>query len=77
MYGPCSTGWATETTMRYLAPATDVHDALDLVTIPSIGKAAPVQRKAPARETGSPRKGRPVRSPVGAVSDALAAKTVS
>jgi hypothetical protein len=29
-----------ETTMRYLAPATDVHDALDLVTIPSVGKAA-------------------------------------
>jgi hypothetical protein len=46
-----------ETTMRYLAPATDVHDALDLVTIPSVGKAAPAPRKATARETGSPRKG--------------------
>ena len=66
-----------ETTMRYLAPATDVHDELDLVTIPSVGKTAPAPRKAPARETGSPRKGRPVRSPVGTVSDALAAKTVS
>ena len=66
-----------ETTMRYLAPATDVHDALDLVTIPSVGKAAPAPRKSVARETGTPRKGRPVRSPVGAVSDALAAKTVS
>src|SRR5204863_8750549 len=28
-----------ETTMRYLAPATDVHDELDLVTIPSLSKA--------------------------------------
>jgi hypothetical protein len=27
-----------ETTMCYLAPATDVHDELDLVTIPSVGK---------------------------------------
>jgi len=25
----------------FLAPATDVHDELDLVTIPSVGKAAP------------------------------------
>jgi hypothetical protein len=64
-----------ETTMRYLAPATDVQDALDLVTIPSLVKVAPVARKAPARETGTPRRRRPVRSPVGA--DALAAKTVS
>ena len=30
-----------ETTMRYLAPATDVHDEVDLVTIPSVGKADP------------------------------------
>ena len=44
MYGPCSTGMghkSLETTMRYLAPATDVHDELDLVTIPSVGKACP------------------------------------
>ncbi|MGD0120443.1 MAG: site-specific integrase [Candidatus Binatus sp.] len=66
-----------ETTLRYLAPATDVHDELDLVTIPSVGKAAPAPRKTPERETGSPRKGRPARSPVGAASDALAAKTIS
>jgi nucleoside-diphosphate-sugar epimerase len=46
-----------ETTMRYLAPATDVHDALDLVTIPSVGKAAPAPRKSTARETRSLRKG--------------------
>jgi hypothetical protein len=46
-----------ETTMRYLAPATDVHDELDLVTIPSVGKAAPAPpRKSGARETRSLRK---------------------
>ena len=44
--------------MRYLAPATDVHDELDLVTIPSVVKADPAPRKAPARETGQSRKGR-------------------
>jgi len=49
-----------ETTMRYLAPATDVHDALDLVTIPSVGKADPAPRKSAARETGQSRKGRTV-----------------
>ena len=38
-----------ETTLRYLAPATDVHGELDLVTIPCVGKAAPASRKAPAR----------------------------
>jgi hypothetical protein len=43
--------------MRYLAPATDVHDALDLVTMPSVGKAAPASRKSAARETRSLRKG--------------------
>jgi hypothetical protein len=43
-----------ETTMRHLAPATDVHDELHLVTIPSVGKAAP------ARATdGTTRKNRP------------------
>ncbi len=46
-----------ETTMRYLAPATDVHDELDLVTIPSVGRAAPAPRKSAARETRSLRKG--------------------
>jgi len=65
-----------DTTMRYLAPTTDVHGELDLVTIPSVGKAAPAPRKSAVRETGTPRKGRPVRSPVRAVSD-VAAKTVS
>jgi hypothetical protein len=42
--------------MRYLAPATDVHDELDLVTIPSIGKAEPALRKSAVRETRSTRK---------------------
>ena len=45
-----------ETTMRYLAPATDVHDEVDLVTIPSIGKAEPASRKSAVRETRSSRK---------------------
>jgi hypothetical protein len=45
-----------ETTMRYLAPATDVHDEL-LVTIPSVGKAAPALRKSAAREPRPLRKG--------------------
>src|SRR6202167_6235419 len=39
-----------ETTMLYLAPATDVHDELDLVTIPSVGKADPAPRKSVARD---------------------------
>ena len=51
-----------ETTMRYLAPATDVHDEVDLVTIPSLGKVDAVPRKSPARETRSSRKPRAVPS---------------
>jgi hypothetical protein len=42
--------------MRYLAPATDVHDEVDLITIPSIGKAEPAPRKSAVRETRSSRK---------------------
>jgi len=45
-----------ETTMRYLAPATDVHDEVDLVTIPSIDKAEPALRESAVRETRSSRK---------------------
>jgi len=45
-----------ETTMRYLAPATDVHDEVDLVTIPSIGKTEPALRKSAVRESRSSRK---------------------
>jgi hypothetical protein len=51
--------------MRYLAPATDVHDELDLVTIPSVGKAAPAPRKSAARETRSLRKAAGGRSNAG------------
>jgi integrase len=51
-----------ETTMRYLAPATDVHDEVDLVTIPSVGKADAAPRKAAARESRSSRKARLVQS---------------
>ncbi len=44
-----------ETTMRYLAPATDVHDALDLVTSgsmspPSLKAAAGAAEGSGARE---------------------------
>jgi hypothetical protein len=48
--------------MRYLAPATDVHDELDLVTIPSPGKADAAPRESEARETRSSRKVRAVQS---------------
>jgi len=51
-----------ETTMRYLAPATDVHDEVDLVTIPSVGKADAAPRKSAARESRSSRKARSVQS---------------
>jgi len=45
-----------ETTMRYLAPATDVHDEVDLVTIPSIDKAESAPRKFAVRDTRFSRK---------------------
>jgi len=51
-----------ETTMRYLAPATDVHDEVDLVTIPSVSKAESAPRKSASHETRSLRKARPVPS---------------
>ena len=64
-----------ETTMRYLAPATDVHDELDLVTIPSVGKADSAPRKSAARETRSPRKARPAQpSAADEVASAAAAR---
>lgn len=65
-----------ETTMRYLVPATDVHGKLDLVKIPMAAKMNLVPRKAPARETSSSRKGRPVTTPIGVVEEAFVAKTV-
>jgi integrase len=39
-----------ETTMRYLAPAQDVHDRLDLIAIPGRSKRAP--SKAKPRKAG-------------------------
>lgn len=47
-----------ETTMRDPAPATDVQDELDLVTIPSLDKTQVAPRKFVARETVSSRKAR-------------------
>jgi len=44
--------------MRYLAPATDVHDEVDLVTIPSVGKADRRPESPPTRESRSSRKAR-------------------
>jgi hypothetical protein len=55
-----------ETTMRYLAPATDVHDEVDLVTIPSVGKADPVPESPPrASPVLLGRHGRYSRAPLG------------
>ena len=39
-----------ETTMRYLAPAPDVHDRLDLIRVPGAA-TNPVSKKPPARAT--------------------------
>src|SRR5438046_10021270 len=47
-----------ETTMRYLAPATDVHDESHLVTIPSVVTAATAPRNLAASEPRFLRKGR-------------------
>ena len=38
-----------ETTMRYLVPATDVHDRLDEIEIPGLTES-PVPKKAPGSE---------------------------
>ena len=38
-----------ETTMRYLVPATDVHDRLDEIEIPGVTESA-VHKKAPGSE---------------------------
>ena len=42
-----------ETTMRYLAPAPDVHDRLDLIRLPGAATST-VPKKPPARATGRP-----------------------
>jgi site-specific recombinase XerD len=38
-----------ETTMRYLVPATDVHDRLDEIEIPGVTESA-IPKKAPGSE---------------------------
>ena len=51
MFGLCSTGSAIspwKPRCATSAPATDVHDELDLVTIPSVGKGAR-RRESPPR----------------------------
>src|ERR1017187_8694376 len=64
-YGPCSTGWATSLSRPRCAiwrrPPT-FNDELDLVTIPSPGKADAAPRKSAARETRSSRKARAAQS---------------
>jgi integrase/recombinase XerD len=49
-----------ETTMRYLAPAVNVQDQVDLVALPGISSSR-AQKKGPKRETGSLRNRRAAR----------------
>jgi integrase len=48
-----------ETTMRYLVPASDVHDRLDQVVVPNVAKDADPPRKSVQQEVTAGR--RPVR----------------
>lgn len=50
-----------ETTMRYLAPAVNVQDQVDLVALPGISSTR-AERKSPRRETGSIGKQRGIRA---------------
>ena len=45
-----------ETTMRYLVPASDVHDRLDQVVVPSIAKNAEPPRKSVQQEVAAGQK---------------------
>jgi hypothetical protein len=45
-----------ETTMRYVVPASDVHDRLDQVIVPSVAKDADPPRKSGQREVAAGRK---------------------
>jgi integrase len=45
-----------ETTMRYLVPASDVHDRLDQVVVPSAAKVADPPRKSVQQEGGTARR---------------------
>jgi integrase len=42
-----------ETTMRYLVPASDVHDRLDQVGVPCVNKDAGPPRKSVQQEVGT------------------------
>jgi integrase len=42
-----------ETTMRYLVPASDVHDRLDRVVVPSVDKDADPPRKSVRQEVAA------------------------
>src|SRR5207248_5342281 len=42
-----------ETTMRYLVPASDVHDRLDQVVVPSVAKDPTPPRKSVQQEVGT------------------------
>jgi site-specific recombinase XerD len=44
-----------ETTMRYLVPASDVHDRLDQVVVPSVAKDSNPPRKSVQQEVGARR----------------------
>jgi site-specific recombinase XerD len=50
-----------ETTMRYLVPASDVHDRLDQVVVPSVAKDSNPRRKSVQQVVAASR--RPVRRP--------------
>jgi len=52
-----------ETTMRYLAPATDVHDELDLVIIPPVGKGRPGAAKVRRARDQFPSEARTIACP--------------
>ena len=64
-----------ETTMRYLVPATDVHDRLDHVKIPGLPNKDGAPRKSPGREVAPSRRGRPAKSLGSDLSGAIAAKS--
>jgi integrase len=46
-----------ETTMRYLVPASDVHDRLDQVVVPGVAKSADPRRKSVQQEVAARTKG--------------------
>jgi integrase len=45
-----------ETTMRYLVPASDVHDRLDQIVVPGVAKDADPPRKSVQQEVAANRR---------------------